>query len=236
LRYYERINILSPAYVDEETGYRYYSLDQIHLVAIIMFCVELDIPLKGLPNLTDEKNSVDFDDFLDKGKQSAKKKIKSLQKGLRFIDKIKLNNQLIESRMDGKIYSRTIPEKIFYVKPCGQSLENVDVLETILSFADVQFGDENIDLPDYGFLCKNSPTEKTYYAFVEVSEESENTMRIPGEKYFCKQVETGAIEQAPEIFSEYLRGRDSFIVIEAEEFYVGKRKKNNSHISELRII
>jgi DNA-binding transcriptional MerR regulator len=238
LRYYERKNILPPAYIEPDSKYRYYSLEQVYLVTIIMFCVELDIPLKELSNFTDENGSFNFEDFLINGKQIAKKKMKALQKGLRFIDEIESKNQLIEFRMTGEIYSREIPEKVFYVKPCGHSLEDINILEVVRSFSDAPYAAEYIEIPEYGFLCKYSPAGQSYYAFVEIPAhmESEETMKIPAGKYFCKQIENSKIEQTPEIFSEYLGGSDTFLAIETEEFYVGKHKKNNNHINELRVI
>ena len=60
LHYYEQINVLKPAYTDSMTGYRYYSLDQAQFIWIIMYCVELGIPLKDLPEFTDTDNTIDF--------------------------------------------------------------------------------------------------------------------------------------------------------------------------------
>lgn len=50
LRYYEKIGILKPAYIDAKSRYRYYSFSQIKIVEAIQYCVELDIPLKDFNN------------------------------------------------------------------------------------------------------------------------------------------------------------------------------------------
>ena len=47
LFYYERNNILRPAYIDEN-GYRYYSLEQYFIFDIIINMRKLGIPLKEL--------------------------------------------------------------------------------------------------------------------------------------------------------------------------------------------
>lgn len=46
LRYYDSLGILTPAYVNPDSGYRYYSFCQKAVVDAIQFCVDLDIPLK----------------------------------------------------------------------------------------------------------------------------------------------------------------------------------------------
>ncbi|WP_368260276.1 MerR family DNA-binding transcriptional regulator, partial [Clostridium paraputrificum] len=38
LRYYHKVGILIPKYIDEETGYRYYSIDQFVHIDIIKGC------------------------------------------------------------------------------------------------------------------------------------------------------------------------------------------------------
>lgn len=44
LRYYEQLGILTPARVDEHSGYRYYAMSQMIVVDVIITCIELGIP------------------------------------------------------------------------------------------------------------------------------------------------------------------------------------------------
>lgn len=44
LRYYDEIGILTPAFIDSNSGYRYYSFHQKAVADAIQFCVELGIP------------------------------------------------------------------------------------------------------------------------------------------------------------------------------------------------
>ena len=39
LRYYERVGVLRPAYVNPETGYRYYTMCQMGELDVIVSCV-----------------------------------------------------------------------------------------------------------------------------------------------------------------------------------------------------
>ena len=45
LRYYEKLGLLKPAYVEERTGYRYYSAEQVSVLNKILLCINLGIPL-----------------------------------------------------------------------------------------------------------------------------------------------------------------------------------------------
>jgi len=60
LRYYEELKILKPAYIDPDSDYRYYSYNQINLIGIIMYCVDLDIPLKKLCTYIDKNEGIDW--------------------------------------------------------------------------------------------------------------------------------------------------------------------------------
>lgn len=51
LRYYEKLGILLPAYTNKETGYRYYTVEQLLIVELIHICIELGIPLKKFQKL-----------------------------------------------------------------------------------------------------------------------------------------------------------------------------------------
>ena len=55
LRYYDSLGILTPTYIDPNSGYRYYSFYQKAVVDAIQFCVDLDIPLKTFPTYTQIK-------------------------------------------------------------------------------------------------------------------------------------------------------------------------------------
>ena len=48
LRYYERVGALKPAYVNEESGYRYYSINQISDLDMVTTFIELGVPLKEI--------------------------------------------------------------------------------------------------------------------------------------------------------------------------------------------
>jgi len=240
LRYYERINILKPAYVDPNSGYRYYSFNQTNLVYLIMFCIELDIPLKELPELIDGQNTMDYRALLAHGKEIAQKKIKTLEKGLRLINLFEQELDLQEKYPLGPIYTRQFPEKYFKIIPYGQTFEDVDQYEVAKLFLDAPYyeDDGNEWLVEYGLLCEYLPSGTHRYAFIEVPQDkaNESCKVISAGKYYCRQSNFTQIEQAGLIFKDYLEGRDSFIAIEAEVFS-GKLNINEPKpTNELRVI
>ncbi|CAH1217215.1 Multidrug-efflux transporter 1 regulator [Paenibacillus auburnensis] len=56
LRYYDEIKLLIPAFVDEMTGYRYYSIDQFERLNTILYLKALNIPLKEIKEFLDDRD------------------------------------------------------------------------------------------------------------------------------------------------------------------------------------
>jgi len=244
LRYYDRIKLLEPAYVDPDSKYRYYTFDQIDFIGIIMFCVELDIPLSELTEFIDKNKTIDFSALLAYGKEIAEKKFKKLERGLRLISSVEQKIALANEYKDQPIYKREIPEKIFYVVPVHSDFEEVDLFKVILNiveaFKDLGYSDDDYDDPnEYGSFYEYSPSGVLRYAFLELPPNhkervGENIKIIPGGTYLCTQGEEKQIENAPQVFGEHFHRENSFIAIETE-IYTNKYEIKKP-VNELRII
>ena len=242
LRYYDRIKILQPAYVDPETSYRYYTYNQIYLLEIIMLCIELDIPLKKLTEFMNEYKTIDYSSLLTYGKEIAEEKLKQIKRGLQFISSIEQKiEKTKELPSDDNLYTRHINEKYFYVVPYKQTFENMDEYEVSKLFLEVPYDEDdyNGDWLEYGYMCEFSASGINRYAFVEVpkgkvKKKNPNYKTIPAGEYHCRHGGVGQIEQSKEIFNDYISGKDSFIAIETEvfsgEFNIEKSK------NEVRVI
>ncbi|MDO4842771.1 MAG: MerR family DNA-binding transcriptional regulator, partial [Phoenicibacter congonensis] len=119
LRYYEKIGLLLPAYVDEETGYRYYDLNQSAEIDIIISCVELGIPLKDVIAFRGKDGALDMTRLLAFGRERAEEKLMQLKK----------RQTQIESYIKGMDERARLPEEIagskFIVQPLNSSKFNI---------------------------------------------------------------------------------------------------------------
>lgn len=79
LRYYDEIGLFRPHEVDPSTGYRYYTLEQIKKLDLILYLKNIGIPLKEIKeNMTN--NTLDqFVGMLQKYKNETEKRIIELQ-------------------------------------------------------------------------------------------------------------------------------------------------------------
>lgn len=86
LRYYEKLGLLKPAYVDEKNNYRYYSAEQLQLLNKIILCVQLGIPLKEMAEYIDDNGNLQSQKLLEQGKIAAQKRIAEMQNNLNYIE------------------------------------------------------------------------------------------------------------------------------------------------------
>lgn len=78
LRYYERIGALLPAYIDPQTKYRYYKLEQLVDLDTILVCLELGIPLKDATKYKKEDGTLDILQLFHDGKEKINEKFMRL--------------------------------------------------------------------------------------------------------------------------------------------------------------
>ena len=119
LRYYEKLGILIPAYINPETGYRYYSLEQIMILDTIILCIDLGIPLKDLKNYVNADGELEFEHLLKDGKKLAKEKIRKIESNIDSINRTlqHIHAQKTFQGRDG-YYSRYIFERYYISIPC----------------------------------------------------------------------------------------------------------------------
>jgi len=236
LRYYERINLLNPIFVDPDSGYRYYSFAQTYLVHLIMFCVELDIPLKELTNFIGENDIIELKAFLSHGKNAADEKMKALERGMRFINLLEHAIALQEEHPMEQTYTRELPEKYYHLQPYERTFDNVEQYEIMKLWENMSVDEyDDYEWLEYGLLCEHSQSGIKRYVFIEMPKGTENPecITIPGGMYHCRQSDGSQIENAAAIFSDYLSAKNSFIAIEVEVFS-GKIDANKP-INELRV-
>ena len=119
LRYYEKLGILVPAYINPDTGYRYYSLEQIMILDTIILCIDLGIPLKDLKNYVNADGELEFEHLLKDGKKLAKEKIRKIESNIDSINRT-LQHIHAQKTFQGRegYYSRYIFERYYISIPC----------------------------------------------------------------------------------------------------------------------
>ncbi|MCD8016021.1 MAG: MerR family transcriptional regulator [Lachnospiraceae bacterium] len=192
LLYYEKLGILLPAYTDPHSKYRYYAPEQLSALDIILLCINLDIPLKGLKQYQDE-NAYWQKKMLEDGKRIMEDKISRMQTDLRKIEySLKCQEEQDQYADCEGIYQREIPSRFFIVE------------EYVGEFANIrQFGRISTRLFDYaeekgfstvlpsGFMFTFHGQETRQFLFYEVlptDKKDEKIIEIPKGIWGCLQM------------------------------------------------
>lgn len=78
LRHYEQAGLLTPEYIDQETGYRYYSVRQFEILNTIRYLRTLDMPLNQIDDFLKNRDIDVIEDKLMKQKELVARKQREL--------------------------------------------------------------------------------------------------------------------------------------------------------------
>lgn len=116
LRYYDELGLLKPAYTNEETGYRYYTMEQMTTLSLIQVCNELDIPLKQFQNYREEDGSFALKRLVQTGEAIAQEKIRHLRQLNQKLEALsEYLTDIQRSKTHSGVYDRTIKSRTFAV-------------------------------------------------------------------------------------------------------------------------
>ncbi len=86
IRYYEKSGLLTPEYVDPDTGYRYYSTRQFEVFNTIRYLRALDMPLPQIADFLQNRDVARIEEKLRQQKQEVVRRKQALERIERKID------------------------------------------------------------------------------------------------------------------------------------------------------
>lgn len=195
LRYYEKLGLLKPAFVDKNNGYRYYSLEQVPVLNKIILCIQLGIPLKEMVKFMDEDGNLRSQQLLEEGRIIAEKRIREMQNNLNYIEyslkNIEENKDYLE-RTD--VYERYLGERKIMITECYTDfLEPKNFLSEIAKIYKYAQKKGMFPIMPAGQIIKIDEDGQMRFCFFleilncEISEEK--VLTIPEGIYSCLQVE-----------------------------------------------
>ncbi|MGI6153884.1 MAG: MerR family transcriptional regulator [Christensenellaceae bacterium] len=142
LRYYDEIGLLKPAYINEETGYRYYTPEQFYFIDAIKYGKMLRLPLKDIGKMISDESGKNMYELLLMQKKRAQEEIETFQKMLRNIDHT-LDDMAYVKKHRGQAegYVREKPDKYIVVSFAKESfdIESIDIrLKKLISIKEFQ--------------------------------------------------------------------------------------------------
>ncbi|CFX05527.1 MerR-type HTH domain [Syntrophomonas zehnderi OL-4] len=221
LRYYDKIGVLKPAYIDPDTRYRYYDFSQLKLVDIIQFCVELGIPLRKLNELMEKDGLIHLTQLLEVSKEMAETKIRTIQDGLNFIDDLQLeiqqNDQISPYDPPNRI---DFPDIYYMLEPITESTDEKEFYLKLRGLYAAVAKQGYKSGYKFGLLYRFRTNAVERYQFIDILPTTKNgakdIIKIPAGPYIVRHIQESRIEKAKELFAEIFKTGQDVIVVETE--------------------
>lgn len=233
LRYYEKIGVLKPCYVDENNGYRYYSPDQVSILDVILLCINFGMPLKELANYINSDNIIDNKELFETAKKIAQERISDFQMELSKIEYTLqyISNNQQYSAEDG-FYRRSIPKRTIITKNYSGSLSDIRKIE-IESGKLYNYAQSKKYFPIFPaglFIKQNNEIlhTKIFFEIAKKDVEDKSAMIIPAGDFECCQIDlTPEVDMQQMIGGIYGATNSNDIIISnilLEKFQIGAKK------------
>ena len=235
LRYYDRLGILKPAYINPDTGYRYYSIEQMLMLDMILLCLGLDIPLKQMQEYMDNEGHLDMKGLLKDGRKKAEEKAKRIQDTLFQIDGLERRIRGAEEiRNKGSdSYSKYIGERMVIALPWNHpSTDDKAYMSEVTKLYSLSQKLELTVFYQQGIIHHRKGGEAKSYIFLEIQQtdvKDPGIFSLPEGTYECSVSEDTRIDEEAETKNQ----PEDLLIVETD-FYFGKQPKDR-YFLELQI-
>jgi DNA-binding transcriptional MerR regulator/effector-binding domain-containing protein len=79
LRYYDKIDLLKPSFIDESTGYRYYEYSQFHHIGLILSLRQTGLPITDIKDFLSIKDTKILKEFLLTQKEKLDNQLREIE-------------------------------------------------------------------------------------------------------------------------------------------------------------
>lgn len=186
LRYYEKIGILKPAYINPDNGYRYYSPEQIIIVDFIISFLELNVPLKNFKDYI-QNDTLNFKKLLDDSNILINNELEKLHAIKKRITNISSHLQDSIDRMEEQYYKGHFSERCLLItklkKPALFDKEYIKEISRLYFLIK-----EKDYIPLYQNGCLYIKSTNALYAFAEIEKPltlPENIFLLPADTFNC---------------------------------------------------
>lgn len=226
LRFYDKIELLMPDTVDEETGYRYYNIKQSAYLDMIQYMKSLGMKLKDIKKQLEFKDPLLIKSILYQKSSQIDAEIRNLQYQKRAIERTLQSYQHYEaSPPDGTIILEHIQERRIYCINSGMNFYDygIEVYEEMLrKLKESLISDKlpQIYFCNAGTILRQKDLEQhRFYSseiFVLVDREfvsDELTNLIPANTYLC--IYCNKFEKEKEYIDRLLKAveKEDYVII-----------------------
>lgn len=228
LRNYANTSLLKPAYINEETGYRYFSFEEFHIIDRIRYLRGFGLSLNAIESIVEEGNIDVMIDELERREKEVEQEMKHLMEMKEdiqwYIEYFKYHNQ---SNVFTLPRVEFFKERYVMYTSCtpGESIEDIEVRlakeKTDMLQYGYQFHRQFGYVLDYRKLVNREWSPSQYYIFLKKKpkQELENVRTLPEGYYLCMKFRLHHLEELnTSILNEYFMRRQVPKLVFANEY------------------
>lgn len=211
LRHYEQMGLLTPEYIDEETGYRYYGARQLEVMNTIRYMRALDISLQQIAEFLNNRDIEIMEEKLLKQKEIIRHKQYELELISNKLDhRIEQLKDAVNSELN-KIRIKKMPEvRIVLLKTSLKPETYLDLEYDIRKLVENQrdtlvfLGKVGIGISKENLVNNNFLNYNLVYMILDDEDVYEGRIDILPEQKYVTMRFCGSHNDAPQYYSEIL--------------------------------
>ena len=227
LRFYDREGILSPIYINPDTGYRYYSYEQFHIIDRIKYLQGFGLSLEDISAIIRGGTVEGLMPFLHRQKENLREEIRRAEEQIRDIEwYVNYFTYMDGSEDEAKPYLLSLERRYVLSVPCleGDALSDMEI-----RLAEVEGRPQYKKLPfrrQYGYtldfegLLQQQFHPYTYFTYLRREPEfpSEYFDVLPEGEYICFRTKLLKENWRTEVLQKYFQETAPPKLIVALEF------------------
>lgn len=228
LRYYDKLGILRPAYVDPQSGYRYYNFSQGYMVFAVQQCVALGIPLSRFESFIQNDYQILFSKVIETGRSVSEQKIKEIENNLKQLESLQALIDHAEKCISSQgPYDCIIEEKTYWLTEFKGRMGRPEFSKAFTRTYDELTRHRQKKASDFGVLQIEQNHVLREYLYIELDTMFRSppagapVITLPAAKYRCVVQLESNIEDAPQFFPELFQ-MDYEKIIFSTELFTGR--------------
>lgn len=232
IRDYSNSGLLTPACVNEENGYRYFSFHQFHILDRIKYLRSLELPLSEIKKILSSDNVEDIYHYLDAGSEKIDREIKELTRKKHCLDWYSGYFKYYSTNTHNKLpHVKHFPQRVILFTDCKVPL-NIEETEIRLTELKTDYIKKGFSyFRQFGYLLTYSSiigcNWEPYSHFIYCSQIPEsydiihdrNLLVLPEGDYFCCSFRLRHLEELNiPLLESYFQGQKTPPFVIANEY------------------
>lgn len=189
LRHYDQMNLLSPFMCDEQTGYRYYSEDQIKKVHLIQRLQQHGLSLKTIRSILEREVTLEAfleilknqEALLRNSMDDSLSQLIVIRESLSQLSCVSANNQMMDDKEEASFLLDLKDTKIrlnHEIKEGNNQMDKSEVINKRSNTLDTLYDTKKYEVTDYKQLLKSLHDFSAFYEGMEERIMDEQTQQV----------------------------------------------------------